>query len=253
MANFLQRMWQRLWQQVKAAANNNKTDLTTEKRPLSIRYPQHGFVVIGLGRFGSSVAKTLVREGHDVLAIDGDEQRVRYLSHTLPNIVQLDATDADALQEIGIENFDTGLVSIGMDFESNLLATVLLLRFGVRRVIVKARTRTQKSILEMVGAHEVILPEQEAGEHLGRRLAFKHIVEYLEIFGGIGVVEVLAPPSLWNHSLVECNLRQRSNLTVIAVRRGPDVIVNPTATFRIVEGDILVVVGQLEDAEKLKG
>ena len=217
------------------------------------RRSQHGFVVIGLGRFGSSVAETLVREGHDVLAIDGDADRVRHLSHTLSNVVQLDATDADALQEIGIENFDTGLVSIGMDFESNLLATVLLLRFGVRRVITKARTRTQKSILEMVGAHEVILPEQEAGEHLGRRLAFKHIVEYLEIFGGVGVVEILAPASLWNHSLIECNLRQRTNLTVIAVRRGSDVIVNPAATFRIAEGDILVVVGQIEDAERLRG
>jgi trk system potassium uptake protein len=246
-------MWQQLWQQIKAAVSKNGTagSLDTESRysPRS----QHGFVVIGLGRFGSSVAETLVREGHDVLAIDGDPDRVRHLSHSLPNVVQLDATDADALQEIGIENFDTGLVSIGMDFESNLLATVLLLRFGVRRVITKARTRTQKSILEAIGAHEVILPEQEAGEHLGRRLAFKHIVEYLEIFGGIGVVEVKAPASLWNHSLVECNLRQRANLTVIAVRRGSDVIVNPAATFRILEGDILVVVGQIEDAERLRG
>jgi trk system potassium uptake protein len=248
MANFLQRIWQRL----KSPATN-LTEAGGEERPLPPRRPQHGFVVIGLGRFGSSVAETLVREGHDVLAIDGDEHRVRHLSHTLPNVVQLDATDADALQEIGIENFDTGLVSIGTDFESNLLATVLLLRFGIRRVIVKARTRTQKSILEMVGAHEVILPEHEAGEHLGRRLAFKHIVEYLEIFGGIGVVEVLAPPSLWDHSLVECNLRQRSNLTVIAVRREQDVIVNPAASFRIMQGDILVVVGRIEDAEKLRG
>ena len=249
MANFFQRMWQ----QVKTAVSKNGTEGSLDMESPYSRRSQHGFVVIGLGRFGSSVAETLVREGHDVLAIDGDADRVRHLSHTLSNVVQLDATDADALQEIGIENFDTGLVSIGMDFESNLLATVLLLRFGVRRVITKARTRTQKSILEMVGAHEVILPEQEAGEHLGRRLAFKHIVEYLEIFGGVGVVEILAPASLWNHSLIECNLRQRTNLTVIAVRRGSDVIVNPAATFRIAEGDILVVVGQIEDAERLRG
>jgi trk system potassium uptake protein len=253
MTNFLQRMWQQLWQQVKAAVSRNGPEGNLDRKSRYSRRSQHGFVVIGLGRFGSSVAETLVREGHDVLAIDGDPDRVRHLSHTLPNVVQLDATDADALQEIGIENFDTGLVSIGMDFESNLLATVLLLRFGVRRVITKARTRTQKSILEAIGAHEVILPEQEAGEHLGRRLAFKHIVEYLEIFGGVGVVEILAPASLWHHSLVECNLRQRTNLTVIAVRRGSDVIVNPAATFRIAEGDILVVVGQIEDAERLRG
>jgi len=249
MANFLQR----LWQQVKRAGHNKGSDVTMKREPRVSQRAQHGFVIIGLGRFGSSVAETLVREGHDVLAIDGDADRVRHLSHTLPNVVQLDATDADALQEIGIESFDTGLVSIGTDFESNLLATVLLLRFGVRRVITKARTRTQKSILESVGAHEVILPEQEAGEHLGRRLAFKHIVEYLEIVDGVSVVEIKAPASLWNHSLTECNLRQRFNLTVIAVRRGADVIVNPAASFPIVEGDILVVVGQIVDAERLRG
>ena len=249
MTNFVQRMWQ--W--LKRPFNQLNEVAAEKKRPLSPRRSQSGFVIIGLGRFGSSVAETLVAEGYDVLAIDGDVDRVHHLSHTLPNVVQLDATDADALQEIGIENFDTGLVSIGMDFESNLLATVLLLRFGVRRVITKARTRTQKSILEMIGAHEVILPEQEAGEHLGRRLAFGHIVEYLDIVGGVSVVEIQAPASLWNHSLVECNLRQRANLTVIAVRRGSDVIVNPAATFRITEGDILVVVGQIEDAERLRG
>jgi trk system potassium uptake protein len=249
MTNFVQRMWQ--W--LKRPFNQLNEVVAEKKRPLSPRRPQSGFVIIGLGRFGSSVAETLVAEGYDVLAIDGDADRVHHLSHTLPNIVQLDATDADALQEIGIENFDTGLVSIGMDFESNLLATVLLLRFGVRRVITKARTRTQKSILEMIGAHEVILPEQEAGEHLGRRLAFGHIVEYLDIVGGVSVVEIQAPPSLWQHSLTECKLRQRFNLTVIAVRRGADVIVNPPASFPIVEGDILVVVGQIEDAERLRG
>jgi trk system potassium uptake protein len=244
--------WQRLWQRLKPAAPDIENGTLAGERPFPSRRLQHGFVVVGLGRFGGSVAETLVNAGYDVLGIDADEQRVRHLSHTLPNVVQLDATDADALQEIGIENFDTGLVSISNDFESNLLATVLLLRFGVRRVITKAATRTQKSILEAVGAHEVILPEHEAGEHLGRRLAFKHIVEYLEISGGIGVVELVAPPALWNHSLIECHLRQRFNLTVIAIHRGRDVIVNPGADFRIVEGDILAVIGRIEDAEKLR-
>jgi trk system potassium uptake protein len=103
-----------------------------------------------------------------------------------------------------------------------------------------------------VGVHEVILPEHEAGIHLGRRLAFRHIVEYLAISDGISVVEIVAPPALWNHTLVECNLRQRANLTVIAVHRGQEVIVNSNATFRIQEEDVLAVVGRIEDAEKLR-
>jgi trk system potassium uptake protein TrkA len=209
------------------------------------------FVVIGMGRFGSSVAETLVQFGHDVLAIDSDQERVQHLSTELPHVIQLDATNADALEQINIGNFDTGVVAISNDFESNLLATVLLLRFGVRYVITKARTRTQKTILESIGAHEVILPEHDAGVHWGRRLAFNHFVDYLEIGKGVGIVEMVAPPNICGQSLSECNLRQKHGLTVIAVHRGDDVIVSPAAGFKIEGGDVLAVVGRIEDAEKI--
>jgi trk system potassium uptake protein TrkA len=209
------------------------------------------FVVIGMGRFGSSVAETLVQFGHDVLAIDSDQERVQHLSTELPHVIQLDATNADALEQINIGNFDTGVVAISNDFESNLLATVLLLRFGVRYVITKARTRTQKTILESIGAHEVILPEHDAGVHWGRRLAFNHFVDYLEIGKGVGIVEMVAPPNICGQSLSECNLRQKHGLTVIAIHRGDDVIVSPAAGFKIEGGDVLAVVGRIEDAEKI--
>ncbi|MCB0061821.1 MAG: NAD-binding protein, partial [Caldilineaceae bacterium] len=128
------------------------------------------FVVIGLGRFGTSVAETLVNYGHNVLAIDHDLHRVQALSTTLPHVMQLDATNIDALRQAGVDNFSTGLVCIGSDFESNILATVLLRRLGVNYVIAKARTRTQKEILLQVGVDQVILPEHEAGVRLARRL-----------------------------------------------------------------------------------
>ena len=209
------------------------------------------FVVIGLGRFGSSVAETLAHYGQEVLAIDSDEERVQHLSFELPHVVQLDATNADALEQIGVGNFDTGVVAISNDFESNLLATVLLLRFGVRYVVTKARTRTQKTILESIGAHEVILPEHDAGVHWGRRLAFNHLVDYLEISKGVGIVEMVAPPNICGQSLIECNLRQKHGLTVIAVHRKDDVIVSPAADFQIEGGDVLAVVGRIEDAENM--
>lgn len=211
------------------------------------------FVIIGLGRFGSSVAETLVNYGHDVLAIDVNLERVQHMSNGLPHVVQLDATNAEALLQIGISDFDTGVVAISGDFESNLLATVNLLRAGVRHVVTKARTNTQKTILKSIGAHEVILPEHEAGVHWGRRLAFNNLVDYLEIGRGVGIVELVAPPSLCNQSLVECNLRQEHGLTVIAVHRGDEIIVSPRADFRIQSGDILAVVGDIEAAERLVG
>ena len=209
------------------------------------------FVIIGLGRFGTSVAETLVNYGHSVLAIDEDMDRVRALSTTLPHVIQLDATNIDALRQAGVDNFDTGLICIGSDFESSILATVLLRRLGVKQVIAKARTRTQREILLQVGADQVILPEHEAGVRLARRLAAGHFIDYLEVSGDVGIVELLAPPSFWNRTLSECNLRQRYGLTAIAVRRGDELIVSPSAALRIEPEDILVVLGKIENAERL--
>ncbi len=231
----------------------SQTKTTPERMKfLPFQPDQHEFVVIGLGRFGTSVATTLVESGRNVLAIDADKERVQQLSTVLPHVVQLDATNIDALRQVGVESFDTGLACIGTDFEANLLATVLLRQLGVKRVITKARTRTQRDILLQVGADEVILPEHEAGVRLGRKLAAGHLVDFLEVSNEVGIVELLAPPSLWERSLSECSLRQRYGLTVIAVRRGEDLIVSPSANFRILEGDILVVLGRIEDAERMR-
>lgn len=220
--------------------------------PFRRRRRESEFVVIGLGRFGTAVATTLVEHGRTVLAIDTDRGRVQALSSTLPHVVQLDATNIDALRQVGVETFDTGLVCIGTDFENNLLATVLLRQLGVERVIAKALNVTQREILLKVGADEVILPEHEAGRRLGRKMAIDHIVDYLEVSSEIGVVELLAPPSTWEHTLSELSLRQRYELTVIAVRRGDDLIVSPSAGFRIKEEDVVVVLGRMEDAERLR-
>ena len=210
------------------------------------------YVVIGLGRFGTAVATTLVEHGRTVLAIDSNHDRVQALSGELPHVVQLDATNIDALRQAGVETFDTGLVCIGTDFENNLLATVLLRQLGVERVIAKALTITQREILLKVGADEVILPEHEAGRRLGRKMAIDHLVDYLEVGNDVGVVELLAPPSTWEHSLSELSLRQRYGLTVIAVRRGDDLVVSPSASFQLKEDDIVVVLGRMEDAERLR-
>ena len=209
------------------------------------------FVIIGLGRFGASVAVTLASYDYNVLAIDVDMDRVQALSSTIPNILQLDSTNVDALRQAGVDAFDTGIVCIGTDFESNILTTVLLRRLGIKRVIAKARTRTQREILIQVGADEVVLPEHEAGVRLARRLAAGHVIDYLEVGNDVGVVELLAPPSFFGRTLAETNLRQRYGLNAMAVRRNDELIVSPSANFEILENDILVVLGKLEDAERL--
>ncbi|MEZ4614053.1 MAG: NAD-binding protein [Caldilineaceae bacterium] len=140
-------------------------------------------------------------------------------TNVTPCYAAFDAANIDALRQAGVDNFSTGLV-IGSDL-SNILAAVLLRRVGVNHVIAKARTRTQREILLQVGVDQVILPEHEAGVRLARRLAAGHFIDYLEVADDVGIVELIAPPSFWDRSLSECNLRQpRYGLTAIAVRRG---------------------------------
>lgn len=215
-----------------------------ERKPAApTKRKNNEFVVIGLGRFGSSLAELLYERGHNVLAIDADATLVQRLSHTLPHVVQMDATNRDAYIELGVGNFDTGIVCIGTDFESNLLATVILRQLGVRRVICKARTRTQREILLKVGADEVILPEHEAGVRLGRTLSSVGFLDYMEVNEAISIVELSAPKNVIGKTLIESKLRQKYGVVVVAIRRGDKVISLPMADELIRRGDILVLLG----------
>lgn len=210
------------------------------------------FIVIGLGRFGTSLAMTLNAYNHDVLAVDSDIKRVQEVSRLLPYVTQLDATNLEALREAGAEAFDTGIACIGTDFEANLLTTVSLRKLGVRRVLAKARTTTQQEILQRIGADEVILPEHEAGVRLGRRLAAINFVDFLELGEDKGVVELIAPAYLVGKSLRESNIRQQYGLAVIAIRRNEEAIISPMAEETIQQDDILVVLGRIDSCEKLR-
>lgn len=215
------------------------------------RRSQREFLVIGLGRFGSSLARALIDNGHDVLAIDIDMQTVERRSAEFPHVVQLDSTNIDALREIGAEHFDTAVVCIGNDFESNLMTTVALRKLGVGHVITKVRTRTQQEILQQIGADEVILPEHEAGVRLAKRLSAVDVVDYIEIGGDVCAVEMNVPTRYVNTTLAESDLRRKYGLTVIAIRRGADVLLNPSADTKILQNDVLLIVGRIEDAERM--
>ncbi len=217
------------------------------------RRARREFIVIGLGRFGASLARGLIQHNHDVLGIDADYRRVQMLSTDLPHVLQIDATNIDALREIGAEHFDTGIVCIGTDFESNLLATVHLHKLGVRRVIAKARTRTQREILLQVGADEVILPEHEAGLRLAQRLSSTGFVDYLELGPDMSVVELLVPEYLHGQTLAEADLRRKYGLNVLALRRNGRFEFNPPPDIRLQVGDELLVVGNMAEVERLVG
>ena len=243
---------ERFWDMLKptGAANGIAAAPGSPARP-AVHGSASEFVVVGLGRFGASVARTLARMGHTVLALDNNPEIVQSLATVLPNVMALDATSIDALRQAGADNFDVAVVCTG-SFEANILATVHLRQLGLTKLIAKAQTLTERDVLLRVGADEVILPEYEAGLRLGRRLANANVVDFLEMVDDVSVVEVIAPRSTWGRSLAETDVRGRFGMTVIAVRRGEAVVISPPADFTFQENDILVMLGKLENAERFR-
>lgn len=250
MANYLSTLRQLIKFKVNRAP---KVAAEEESSKVQLSGKSNEFVIIGLGRFGSSLATTLHSRGHDVLAIDFDELLVQRLATHLPHVVQMDATNREGYMELGVGNFDTGVVCIGSDFESNILATVILRQLGVRRVICKARTRTQRDVLMKIGADEVILPEHEAGVRLGRKLSSTGFVDFMQVNKEIGVGEIIAPKNMVGRTLMQSNLREKWGLVAVAIQRADGVIVLPTAQEEIREGDILVLIGRPKDCDAISG
>ncbi|GMU55805.1 MAG: potassium transporter Trk [Candidatus Xenobia bacterium] len=210
------------------------------------------FVVIGLGRFGYSLALKLTQLGHSVLAIDSNPRLVQEVSGDLPGAVALDATDEEALREIGVEYFPTAVVAIGDDFESNILVTALLKELGIGQVICKASTVRQQKILLRVGADAVMLPEHEAGVRLATELASPgKVLERLELQPGISVSEVPCPDQLAGRTLVDLDLPKHLGVTVVALRGAREVAM-PGPNEKLQAGDRLVLVGTDQDIARLE-
>lgn len=210
------------------------------------------FAVIGLGRFGSSLATTLYKMGHEVLAVDEDEQKVEDIIEYVTHAVQADARDEHALKELGIRNFDVVVVAIGQDVQSSILVTVMLKDMGVQRVVSKARTELHGKVLHRVGADKVVFPERDMGERVARALVSDNIIEQIHLSPEYSVAELIAPPVFINKSLKDVDFRKELGVTILAIRRDNDIIISPGANTVVLEKDILVAIGRNEKLEKLE-
>ena len=204
-------------------------------------YKKNEFAVIGLGRFGSAVALTLEEHGHYVLGIDDRIEIVQSLSTQLTHVVALDATDEEALKSLDIASFQTIIVAVGTDFESNLLTSVALKNLGVKNVVCKTMSQRQKEILLKVGVDRVVLPEFEAGQRLAEELINPSLIERFSLGPGFSIAEFEAPKQFINQSLAQSNVRSRYGINIIVVKRGQDLHTSPRADFILLERDELVV------------
>jgi trk system potassium uptake protein len=206
-------------------------------------------LVVGLGRFGSSISTTLERLGHEVLAVDADLELVQEWSTRLRHVTQADATSENAMRQLGAEQFDIAVVGIGDDIEASLLSTGVLLDLGLREVWAKAITPAHGRILERSGANHVIYPERDAGERTAHLLSGR-LIDYIEFDDGFAIVKMKAPREAWGKTLGESALRSKYGVTIVGVKRGGEDFTHAVPDTIVKEGDLLIVSGASHLIEK---
>lgn len=206
------------------------------------------FIVVGLGRFGTSVAETLSSLGHDVLAIDKDETLIQEIADKVTHAVQLDATDEYALRTLGVRNFDVAVVTIGSNIQASIMTTLLLREAGVKYIICKGQSELHKKVLLKIGADRVILPEKDMGIRVAHSLVSSNLVDLIELSDEYQIIEMNAPKAWIGKSLRELDVRAMYGITVLAIRSdNHDLDISPTANVKIPQSAIIVAVGSNED------
>lgn len=210
-------------------------------------------VVIGLGRFGTSLATTLFNSGHEVLALDEDEERIQHITAQITHAVQADATNESILKDLGINNFDIAIVAMGSDIKSNVLSTILLKKLGVKYVIARANDELHGSILEKIGADTVVYLEREMGTRMAQGITLAHVSDYMAVAPGYGIAKLKAPPQIVGQKLSElgCGPKGKWEVALLLLQREKEILVNPSQREVIEPDDMLVLAGNHDKLEKL--
>lgn len=209
-------------------------------------------IVIGCGRFGTSVAKTLTRLGHDVLVVDNDAEIVRELSEHVTHAVQMDAMDEASYKSIGIKNFDVAVVTIGSNIQASIMATVIVKDMGVPIVIAKAQNDIHGKVLTRIGADKVIYPERDMGVRVAYNIATPNVLDVIEFSPDYSIIETVALEEWIGKTLKELRLSRTYGITVIAIKTGEDINISPSADDIIRKDDIVVVLGKNDNLKKIK-
>ena len=204
------------------------------------------FAVIGLGLFGSSVARQLCALGAEVLAIDTNSNLVQQVSGDVTTAAVADARDLEVLRALGVQECDCAVVAIGDDLAVSVLATMNLKELGIPQIICKAHDETHRKVLEKLGADKVVIPEKEVADKLARSLTSHNVLDFIELSNDYGIVEINTPKAWIGKSLKELDVRARLGVNIIAIERNDKVSVSPRAEFELARNDVLVVLGDYD-------
>ena len=210
------------------------------------------YVVIGLGRFGRSVAETLFTMGHDVLAIDSDEDVIQNISDKVTHAVQMDATDEYALRTLGIRNFDVAVVTIGSNVQASIMTTLILRESGVKYIVAKAQSEMHAKVLTKIGADKVILPEKDMGVRVAHNLVSSNLLDFIELSPDYSLIEIQAPIEWYGKNILELDVRSKFGINIMAIKSLDDINISPNAKDTIKEGDVLLCIGNTDDLARLE-
>ena len=212
------------------------------------------YIVIGLGRFGTEVARQLFKHGCEVLAIDRNPDLVNQISNDVTHAVVGDARDKGVLRALGAAEFDCAIVAIGGNLGDSVLATMNLKELGVPKIVCKAHNETHRQVLQKLGADQVVIPEKENAARLAKNLVSPNVLEYIELSEEYGIIEVPAPASWVGKTLVQLNVRAKLGVNIIAIEHDGKINVSPGANYPIQAEDIMVILGDtaaLQAVQKL--
>lgn len=210
------------------------------------------FVVIGCGRFGTSVALKLNELGSEVMVVDNNEEIIQDISEYVTHAVQADATDENTIRSLGIRNFDVAVVTIGSDIQSSILITLMCKELGVKYVVAKAQNELHAKVLYKIGADRVVFPEREMGIRIAKNLVYDNILDYVELDPRYGIAEVIAPEEWVGSTIKELDIRNKYHLNILGIKHGADLDVQFNPDDEITEGTVLVVIGGNTDINKLE-
>ncbi|MBS4868956.1 MAG: TrkA family potassium uptake protein [Eubacterium sp.] len=208
------------------------------------------FAVIGLGRFGTAVTKTLVENGYDVLCCDKDMSIVKRIEPFVTKAIQIDVMNENAIESLGLSNFDVVVIAIGDSLEASVMATMYAKEAGVKTIIVKAQNLSEKKLLEKIGADKVIMPEVDSGKRLAINLITTNVIEYISFSEKFAIAEI-SPLKEWiGKTLAQINIRAKYGFNVVAIKEKDNVIVTPNPNAIINDISILVIIGESSQIQK---
>lgn len=210
------------------------------------------YAVIGLGRFGSSIAKSLYEYGQDVIAIDIHEELVNSIADHVTRAVTADAKNKDQLRYLGIDECDCVIVALGSNFASSVLVTMNVKSMGAKYVICKAHDDTHREILEKLGADKIIMPERDVARKTAHSLTSPSFLEFLELSDEYGIIEIEAPKQWTGKKISELNIRKKYNVNIIAIKTEKKTVVSFPADYEIKSDCKLVLLGGYEELNSIK-